>query len=501
MLGHCAKPGAQLRSWLSTKLGAAACGHWPCCIACCCCCCCCLWHELRFCAACLAPKPGKPEPSLRSGELSDDVLGGNLVLYPCSICVEVGELGSIPLVSLVTPACNPWGIPGPFCCILNLHLTRPRSSATMWKSRDPSYLRENPGSAARAKNPTTQTKKKLSTQTRSPSLKFQLLLRKPKETKIWSYVSCPVALTLLWTKLGSSWLLEMKNAQLHTHLLLKNVLWHSKLFQTVPKVKLLSRQTHRKLICTNWLFVFDLFQKKLTFKHVGMQNQIKTYLAFTAFKTWANILKGQRVICFTDSWPVLDVLVKGNSPIAEWRDLLLIFFFVSCSVLFGCVFFCFAFALWFLFVCFALVEYPRTVKGQWIMYRSLFSSSFGALCRYDDVATALIHWICKYVTGFPACLTTWREPYGVGRKKRDLLLIFETLDEQIDAMLWMARVASKSNPADAPSRFSLISSMSLRFRKPFVQSLATDWNPLWREPKAERGRSNVWIIYKGGVST
>jgi hypothetical protein len=24
---------------------------------------------------------------------------------------------------------------------------------------------------------------------------------------------------------------------------------------------------------------------------------------------------------------------------------------------------------------------------------------------------------------------------------------------------------------------------------------------LWREPKAERGRSNVWIIYKGGVST
>ena len=128
MLGHCAKPGAQLRSWLSTKLGAAACGHWPCCIACCCCCCCCLWHELRFCAACLAPKPGKPEPSLRSGELSDDVLGGNLVLYPCSICVEVGELGSIPLVSLVTPACNPWGIPGPFYCILNLHLTRPRST-------------------------------------------------------------------------------------------------------------------------------------------------------------------------------------------------------------------------------------------------------------------------------------------------------------------------------------------------------------------------------------
>ena len=83
---------------------------------------------------------------------------------------------------------------------------------------------------------------------------------------------------------------------------------------------------------------------------------VELYASVTAFKTWANILKGQRVICFTDSWPVLDVLVKGNSPIAEWRD---------------------------------------------------------------------------------------------------LLLIFETLDEQIDAMLWVARVASKSDPADAPSRFSL----------------------------------------------
>ena len=83
---------------------------------------------------------------------------------------------------------------------------------------------------------------------------------------------------------------------------------------------------------------------------------VELYAAVTAFKTWADLLKGQRVICFTDSWPVLDVLVKGNSPIAEWRD---------------------------------------------------------------------------------------------------LLLIFETLDEQLDPMLWLARVSSKSNPADAPSRFSL----------------------------------------------
>ena len=52
---------------------------------------------------------------------------------------------------------------------------------------------------------------------------------------------------------------------------------------------------------------------------------VELYAAVTAYKTWADILRHQRVICFTDSWPVLDVLVKGNSPIAEWRDLLLIF--------------------------------------------------------------------------------------------------------------------------------------------------------------------------------
>lgn len=83
---------------------------------------------------------------------------------------------------------------------------------------------------------------------------------------------------------------------------------------------------------------------------------VELYAAVSAYKTWAGILRNQSVICFTDSWPVLDVLVKGNSPIAEWRD---------------------------------------------------------------------------------------------------LLLIFENLDEDVNAMLWLARVTSKSNPADAPSRFTL----------------------------------------------
>ena len=46
----------------------------------------------------------------------------------------------------------------------------------------------------------------------------------------------------------------------------------------------------------------------------------------------------------------------------------------------------------------------------------LLSSSFGAHCRQNDVA--IVNSLSlKYATGFPACLTTWREPYGVGRKK------------------------------------------------------------------------------------
>ena len=110
------------------------------------------------------------------------MLGGNLVLYPCSICV--GELGSIPLASLVTSACGPWGIPGPFCCIRNLHRTRPRSTQLRYhvKIQRPKLpTRRNAktlGSAARAKNPTTQLKKTFHSNTQSVSLKFQLLLQR-----------------------------------------------------------------------------------------------------------------------------------------------------------------------------------------------------------------------------------------------------------------------------------------------------------------------------------
>jgi len=60
----------------------------------------------------------------------------------------------------------------------------------------------------------------------------------------------------------------------------------------------------------------------------------------------------------------------------------MIFFF---RAVFGLCLVC----LWF-FGCFVLVACPYTVTAQWIMYRSFFSSTFGAHCQYEDVAIALI---------------------------------------------------------------------------------------------------------------
>ena len=92
---------------------------------------------------------------------------------------------------------------------------------------------------------------------------------------------------------------------------------------------------------------------------------VELYAVAVAFQTWEDKLKDQRVICFTDSWPVFDVVVKGNSTKPEWRD---------------------------------------------------------------------------------------------------LLLIIEDLDERSPMLLWMARVPSKSNPADAPSRFAV---HDIDFLRPF----------------------------------
>ena len=94
--------------------------------------------------------------------------------------------------------------------------------------------------------------------------------------------------------------------------------------------------------------------------------------------------------------------------------------------------------------CLVLVGCPCTVTAQWIMHRSSFSSTFGVLCRYDDFAIALIHWICKYATGFPACLTTWREPYGVGRKKKGLISLHK--DSSLAILLLLFTVAQLFTP-------------------------------------------------------
>ena len=96
-----------------------------------------------------------------------------------------------------------------------------------------------------------------------------------------------------------------------------------------------------------------------------MVGLVELYAVAVAFQTWEDKLKDQRVICFTDSWPVFDVVVKGNSTKPEWRD---------------------------------------------------------------------------------------------------LLLIIEDLDERSPMLLWMARVPSKSNPADAPSRFAV---QDIDFLRPF----------------------------------
>ena len=49
---------------------------------------------------------------------------------------------------------------------------------------------------------------------------------------------------------------------------------------------------------------------------------VELYAVIVASKTWANIMVDQRAICFIDSWPVLDAVVKGNFPVDEWRNLL-----------------------------------------------------------------------------------------------------------------------------------------------------------------------------------
>ena len=51
---------------------------------------------------------------------------------------------------------------------------------------------------------------------------------------------------------------------------------------------------------------------------------IELYAAILSLRFWRRRLEGRRVILFIDSWPALDSLVKGDSTVRLWRELLLV---------------------------------------------------------------------------------------------------------------------------------------------------------------------------------
>ena len=51
---------------------------------------------------------------------------------------------------------------------------------------------------------------------------------------------------------------------------------------------------------------------------------VELYASILAFRFWRHRLEGRRVILFIDSWPALDSLVKGDSSVRLWRELLLV---------------------------------------------------------------------------------------------------------------------------------------------------------------------------------
>ena len=51
---------------------------------------------------------------------------------------------------------------------------------------------------------------------------------------------------------------------------------------------------------------------------------VELYAAILALRFWRRHLEGRRIILFVDSWPALDSLVKGDSSVRLWRELLLV---------------------------------------------------------------------------------------------------------------------------------------------------------------------------------
>ena len=119
--------------------------------------------------------------------------------------------------------------------------------------------RENPGVGSKGEKPNNT--KKPSTQTHSPSHRFQLLLQRTEgNNKVWAcFLS--FALTLVWTKLGSFWALRWKMRDSACISCCVSCDTKKKLSsQLLLNQKLISRQTHRKLVCTGCLF-------SICFKH------------------------------------------------------------------------------------------------------------------------------------------------------------------------------------------------------------------------------------------
>ena len=51
---------------------------------------------------------------------------------------------------------------------------------------------------------------------------------------------------------------------------------------------------------------------------------VELYAAILVLRFWRRHLEGRRIILFVDSWPALDSLVKGDSSVRLWRELLLV---------------------------------------------------------------------------------------------------------------------------------------------------------------------------------
>ena len=146
----------------------------------------------------------------------------------------------------------------------------------LWKSRDPSYLRDATrkpwGRQQGRKTQQHKPKKTFHSNTQSVSLKFQLLLQRTEGNNHWGLFP---NLSLLWTKLGpfEPVLLEMKNVRLHMHLSL-NVGWHS---QKKTSQQLLLKRT---VVFTK--HIENLFVHVVCFRFVSSTKKLHAQINFRA---------------------------------------------------------------------------------------------------------------------------------------------------------------------------------------------------------------------------